>query len=148
MAHEMSVKIIPYTIQKRDYSDNIFIKIRILCEGGRTIWTESRSELDNIGDLFVDFELKLIKQFNPINTSLFLYEVSDNDIIQSWTELPHNSTDLCWRNYILILHKSENEQENAYFHYLPCPNSLYLDEIKLSEIFEYILKVSYNIIIE
>lgn len=156
--------ILPYSVKKRQIGENIFIQVRVFTEGGFKIWTD---ELESALDVLRDCGLTIYKTAvfeNPsyvpgatgttATPELHLYEVSDDDSIEEYLEIAENSYDLCWRTFYLVLQKSKQSaanmanMDNIFFHYLPVPESQYFDSLQLKHLFEYILKLSYNIIIE
>lgn len=158
--------ILPYSVKRQQINGNLFIQIRILVEGGYKIWSD---DLDSAREILNDcgleiYKIKCIEQSAKLegssDSSLHLYEVNYDSSIEEYSALPENSTDLCWRTFYVVLKKSEHtggnsnnsdnsdNSNNIYYHYLPVPDTVFLDSILLKNLFEYILKLSYNIIIE
>ena len=141
--------IIPYVADKRNHNKIDFIRIKILCEGGRKLWDEELNR-DDIAEILTDSGLNGVVFRGEVGagattTARLFYKVQDNSNIEEYLDLPDDSDDLCWRTYYLALRKSSEDTSQKYYFYLPCPDNEKLGEVFINDLFKYILKVEFNI---
>ena len=138
--------IIPFSVQKVLCNDCLFVRLKILCEGGRKFWDEN---IDNLAIREILSESDFDKiEFKGVdkNNNMF-YMINDNKTISDWLELTPQNTDLCWRTFFSVLKTSATDNEK-YFFYLPFPSCSIMGVNSIEDIFKYILKVEYNIDID
>ncbi|NBR61406.1 MAG: hypothetical protein EBT86_07110 [Actinobacteria bacterium] len=141
--------IIPYTIQKKEHDECLFIRIKILCEGGKIFWNEEIDQ-QTVKEILSESEFQNIIFRGGLTKTLpktQFFKIDENPSIPDYKELPNDNMDLCWRTFYLILKKSCENPSN-YFFYLPCPTYTYMGVDFIENIFQYILKVEFDINIE